>query len=139
MKADTLFLMLKIALGNKHNQELEVEVNGESYPIRGIKSTKDKVIIKTEVQEMEFDIDELINKCLIGEEHLDQAEYEYVGGLLTELKTLRKAYELMAANHCKNTKCYYCEVIDKCKLYLGAKKGCENLMEYFLTEAQKDE
>lgn len=83
-------------------------------------------------------LDELINKCLIGEEHLDQAEYEQVGNLLTELKTLRKAYELMAVKYCKHTTCYFCEVADKCELYLGTKKGSENLMEYFLKEAQKD-
>lgn len=54
-----------------------------------------------------MNIDELINKCLIGEEHLEQVEYEQVGNLLIELKTLRKAYELTALdlackNHCND-------------------------------------
>lgn len=36
-------------------------------------------------------LDELITKCMIGEEHLDQAEYEAVGSLLIELKKRREA------------------------------------------------
>ena len=55
-----------------------------------------------------------------------------------ELQTLRKAYELMAVKYCKHSTCYFCEVTDKCERYLGTKKGSENLMEYFLKEAQND-
>lgn len=37
-----------------------------------------------------FDIDEIILKCQIGEEHLDQSEYEQVAKWLEELKELRE-------------------------------------------------
>lgn len=62
-----------------------------------------------------------------------------IKALRAELKTLRKAYELMAVKYCKHSTCYFCEVTDKCERYLGNKKGSENLMEYFLEEAQKND
>ena len=44
-------------------------------------------------------LEEAITKCLIGEEHLDQAEYEQVGKWLEELKSLRYKYSEKSKNY----------------------------------------
>lgn len=52
---------------------------------------------------------------------------------LEELKTLRKAYELMSYEFCKHKSCYFCQLLEICKC--SDKKGSFISQEYFLKKA----
>lgn len=86
-----------------------------------------------------MNIDEIILKCQIGEDHLDQAEYEQVARWLEELEVYKKALEL-ACETIVDRDCtcgFSCSRIN-CELYAP----CNNEIgweKHFLDKAREEE
>ena len=65
-----------------------------------------------------MNIDEIILKCQIGEEHLDQAEYEQVARWLEELEVYKKALEYI-----DKILVEHCQFSLECVIHCGHKFG----------------
>lgn len=81
-------------------------------------------------------------KCRFAEGSEEYArrveEITQIANWLEELKTLRKAYELLALSFCKNIPCVFCECFSECKDSKIDERGRDITMRHFLQKAREE-